>query len=136
MSPTYIPAPEIPMISAAEAVVSALSTLQQLAVNGTPFPTVLDNTMRSAYAKCPHYYFRSFIQNLRIKGTSIHLHAGGAFAAAMEGWRKAYWERGLPAMEAERAGLQALYDYYTAIDAEAIEPARNGDNSLSMLVLS
>lgn len=97
-----------------------------------PFPELIDNTARSNWIKCPQLFFRSTIQELRGRGSSsIHLHAGGAFASALEHSRLAFYEHGLPAPDAERIGFETLYREYGDVE---LEPARNGDKSLEGLV--
>lgn len=44
----------------------------------------IDSTMMSAFRSCPRKFFHEFVLGLRPKTTSIHLHAGGAFAKALE----------------------------------------------------
>lgn len=44
----------------------------------------VDSTMMSAFRSCPRKFYHEFILGLRPKSTSIHLHAGGAFAKALE----------------------------------------------------
>lgn len=47
-------------------------------------PRHFDSTMRSCHASCPTKFFHEFVQGYRPKGRSIHLHAGGCFASALE----------------------------------------------------
>ena len=44
----------------------------------------VDSTMMSAFRSCKRKFRNEFIYGLRPKTTSIHLHAGGAFAKALE----------------------------------------------------
>lgn len=77
-------------------------------------------------------FFRQSIQELRGRGTtSIHLHAGGAFASALEHSRLAFYEQGLSSSEAEQIGFKELYRCYGNVE---LEPARNGDKSIEGLV--
>ena len=73
-----------------------------------PFPSVIDNTMRSEFVKCPTAFYRRFIQNLDEPEFSIHLHAGAAFASALEVYRKAYYGEKLEFEEAFRLGAAQL----------------------------
>lgn len=56
-----------------------------------PFPPVIDNTMRGTFVACPMKFKQSFIDNLMPNAPSIHLHAGGALASALDVTRKAYY---------------------------------------------
>ena len=44
----------------------------------------IDSTMRSCAVSCQHKHYLEFILGLRPLGISIHLHAGGCFASAIE----------------------------------------------------
>lgn len=54
------------------------------------FPTVIDSTMLSA-SSCPIKFFWEHCLNLHPVSKSIHLHAGGAFAYAIETVRKQFY---------------------------------------------
>lgn len=92
---------------------------------------MLDNTALSGYKKCPHNFFRASVQKLRFKGKNIHLTAGGSFAASLHAARIAAYEKGLGQMEAEKAGLRALYDTY---GTETLEQGASGDKSVEGVV--
>jgi hypothetical protein len=49
-----------------------------------PFPEVIDNSIRSQFVACEGKFYRGFVENLSPVGTSVHLHAGGAFAHGIE----------------------------------------------------
>lgn len=74
------------------------------------FPTVIDASMRSGFVDCPTAFMWSNIVRIRPSAGSIHLVAGGAFAAGMHALRTAYYEQGLnldnSMVEATRALLQ------------------------------
>jgi hypothetical protein len=70
-----------------------------------PFPSFFDNTMRGTFVSCPLKFKRSFIDNLAPAEPSIHLHAGGALAAALDVTRKAFY--GGHASEEEALALGA-----------------------------
>ena len=55
------------------------------------FPTALDNTIISTFRACPHKAFRQYLQHLATTTTSIHLTAGGAFAAGLETARNSFY---------------------------------------------
>lgn len=56
-----------------------------------PFPAFFDNTLRSTFVACPLKFKRSFVDNLTPAAPSIHLHAGGAFAAGLDRARKCFY---------------------------------------------
>ncbi len=58
------------------------------------FPEVIDNTILTSYAKCPRYSYWAHFQHLAPNRVSIHLHAGTAFASAMETYRKVWVAEG------------------------------------------
>ena len=56
------------------------------------FPDVIDNTMLTAWRRCPQYFFRRYIQGLQPKeGISIDLHFGQCVAAGMQKARECYY---------------------------------------------
>lgn len=55
------------------------------------FPAFIDNTLRATFIACPLKFKRSFIDNLAPAQPSVHLHAGQAFAAALDVTRKAFY---------------------------------------------
>lgn len=76
------------------------------------FPDALDSTMLSAFRSCPRKFYWECIRRLRPKGTSIHLHAGGAFARGLEVARKAYYDLGASQEQALQLGIAALLKAY------------------------
>ena len=77
-----------------------------------PFPAVIDNSMLGQMRSCEGKAYYSFIENLSPAGTSVHLHAGGAFAHGVEHVRRAYYERGLSEDQAVAIGVTELLRYY------------------------
>lgn len=60
------------------------------------FPEVLDNTIVTAFARCPRYaYYRHFL-HLQPKGVRVHLDAGKCYAKALEVTRLAFWTKDSP----------------------------------------
>lgn len=51
-------------------------------------PPYMDSTMMSAFRSCPRKFYNEFVLGLRPSGISVDLHAGGAFAHALEVVRK------------------------------------------------
>lgn len=81
------------------------------------FPTVIDNSMREAYTKCPMFFFRKYMESWDAKRPSIHLHAGIAYAKGLEHMRRAYYDEHLPPDVALLRGVHALLDSYGDYDA-------------------
>src|SRR5574343_1048695 len=78
------------------------------------FPEVLDSTMLSDFRACPRQFYYGYIRRLRGK-PSIHLHAGGAYAAGLEAARTHY----LLNKDAEAAmlhGFAALAKTYGTVE--------------------
>lgn len=57
-------------------------------------PVHIDATMISCFRSCPRKFFNEFVLGLRPSGLSIDLHAGGAFAHAVETVRKEVYING------------------------------------------
>lgn len=77
-----------------------------------PFPHVIDNSMRVGWTACPQQFFYRYLMNLAPKKPSVHLHAGGAFAAALETARRAYFDQGHSPETALLLGSRALIEQY------------------------
>jgi hypothetical protein len=82
-----------------------------------PFPTVIDNTMRSEFVKCPQSFFRAYIQHLDNPKPSVHLHAGGAIAHGFEVFRKAYYGEEIGFEASFIRGASALVQTYGDFDS-------------------
>lgn len=77
-----------------------------------PFPAVIDSTILGSFRSCPQKMFREYVQHWKPKAESVHLVAGGAYAKGLEEARRAYYEQGRSAIEAQAIGLQALMVAY------------------------
>lgn len=95
------------------------------------FPHLIDSSIRGELIVCHKKGEYSAIRHLAGKTPSIHLHAGGAFASALEATRRAYYERSESIDESLRQGLQALLKFYGPIQ---LPPARSGDKSCDNVV--
>lgn len=83
------------------------------------FPHAVDSTMMAAFRSCPQKMFRTYIQHWKPKSESVHLVAGGAFAAGIEAARRAFFAEGRRSDEAEAAGLKALILHYGDFECPA-----------------
>lgn len=95
-----------------------------------PFPHLWDSTLLATWRSCHHKFQLSAIEQWSRLGTSIHLHAGGAFAAGLEATRLAYVNGASPA-EAIFAGVDALTVAYG--DADPQGTAKSLDRMLGAL---
>lgn len=68
--------------------------------------------MISSLRSCGRKFELEHILNYRPASESVHLHAGGAYAKALETTRVAYFTEGLPAPDAIAAGLKSLMVTY------------------------
>jgi hypothetical protein len=84
------------------------------------FPRIFDSTMIASAKSCRRLFFLSHIRKLRAKIPSVHLNAGGAFAAGIEGARRAFYIEGFPPEEAVLQGGGALLRSFAFDPAEDI----------------
>ena len=89
------------------------------------FPEIIDSSMLTTYRACPQKFFRSYIQNLTPTAKSPHLHAGGAFAAALEAIRLAAWRDKTSEEDAVAAGLRTFIQYWG--DYESLDEYKTFD---------
>lgn len=80
------------------------------------FPLVWDSTRVSALRACRKQFEYGHLSNLKLKGQSIHLHAGAAFARGLEVARLAYYADGKSAADAVDLGVHALILAYGDFD--------------------
>lgn len=102
-----------------------------ISVPNLEFPTLVDSTMRGSWIVCNTQAMYGHFMHIASRSPSIHLHAGGAFASALEATRRAYYERNLPIDESLRQGLAELLRFYGPIQ---LTPARTGDKSCDNMV--
>ena len=76
------------------------------------FPMIFDNSMRSAFVECPRKFYWEYMHHFKPRGESVHLHAGKAWAHALETTRRLYYEHGLPPLQCVATGLEALVSAY------------------------
>lgn len=76
------------------------------------FPHVIDSTIISNFRSCPRKAQLSYFEHWKPKSKSTDLHAGGAFAKGLEAGRKAFFEQGFSARDAEAIALKALVEFY------------------------
>ena len=81
-----------------------------------PFPNFLDSSMISEFRACPRKFAWHYLRTLVPRGkASWHLHAGGAYAHALDTARRA-WAEGLE--DWQERGLEALIRAYGPEDSD------------------
>lgn len=87
-----------------------------------PFPTILNSSLLSDFRSCPQKAFLSSFQHWKPKTPSVHLHAGGAYAAALEAGRRAFYLEGKSEPEAEAVAMGQLIRSYGSFDCPPDSP--------------
>lgn len=77
-----------------------------------PFPAVLDNTIVSTFKACPRKAQLAYFEHWKPRGISVHLHAGAAFAAGLEGAREAFYVKGQSPDDSVARGVGTLLQHY------------------------
>lgn len=77
-----------------------------------PFPLVWDNTMRSLFVSCPRKWAWESLHHFKPRTPNINLHAGAAWAKALEVAREAFYCLGDSSEVAIEKGLAALVKAY------------------------
>lgn len=77
-----------------------------------PLPIQIDSTMLTTYRSCPKKFFWEYVLNLRPKLVSIHLHAGGAFASALEVWRHYHYVEKYTSEDAQVPAIREFIRYW------------------------
>jgi hypothetical protein len=81
------------------------------------FPRIFDSSMIATYKTCPALANYTYVQNWKPKETSVHLHAGAAFAKGLEVAREEFYVNGRDSSQAIASGLGALMRHYGDYDA-------------------
>lgn len=82
-----------------------------------PFPLVWDNTMRSHFVSCPRKFQWEYGQHWKSPWPNIHLHAGKAWASALEAGRRAFYIDGKSEEDAHAAAYLKLVEEYGDFDS-------------------
>lgn len=80
------------------------------------FPVAIDSSMRAAFVECPTKFHYQYLRNLRPRGESVHLIAGGAFARGCEVTRRAFYDEGKSLNEALELGIAAAVSHYGSFE--------------------
>lgn len=81
-----------------------------------PFPSFMDSSMLSSLKSCETLFQRQYVEHWKPKESSVHLHAGGAFAKGMEVARRTFYEHNSDQETAVAEGLKALLTAYGDFD--------------------
>lgn len=91
-------------------------------MSSVPFPEVVDSSMLSEFVACPTKFKRTYLEHWKAGGRNVHLHAGAAFASALEAGRKAFYNDGREMIDAEAAALRELLRFYGDYEAPSDSP--------------
>lgn len=83
------------------------------------FPVVIDSTMLASLRACEVQFSYGSLQSLKLKGESVHLHAGAAFARGLEVTRLAFYAEGRSPSDSIALGVHALITAYGDFDPGA-----------------
>lgn len=86
----------------------------------------IDSTMMTTFRACPRRFYNEFVFGLRPSGLSVHLHAGGAFAHALEVTRKEIFLNGRGISEALLRASAAFEIYWGDFEAP-VESGKSRD---------
>lgn len=68
--------------------------------------------MLNTFRSCPRKFELQYLRHWKPQSTNVHLHAGAAFAAALEDCRRAYYDLGADPELAATIGLRKLFETY------------------------
>ena len=77
--------------------------------------------MRTTFDVCPTKFYYSYIENLKPKGVSIHLHFGKCLAAGLEILRKEYYSHG-DLVEAKTRAVERILKDWGEVEAPEKSP--------------
>ena len=97
-----------------------------------PFPLVFNESLRTAFVSCPRAAFWEYFHHFKHPSPNVHLHAGKAWASALETARMAYYGEGKSAEDAQALGLVTLITEYG--NFQAPERGSGAAKSLDRLI--
>ena len=80
------------------------------------FPSVIDSTIVAAFTACPLKAYREYFLRLGSPTPSIHLHAGGAVARAIEVTRRCRWEEELSFEDSLERAFVAFTEFWGDVE--------------------
>jgi hypothetical protein len=76
------------------------------------FPELLDASLLASFKSCPELCRKVYFEHFKSKEPSVHLHAGGAFAAGVERTRTAFYVEGKDSETSIAEGVGRLLEFY------------------------
>jgi len=76
------------------------------------FPELLDASLLASFKSCPELCRKVYFEHFKSKEPSVHLHAGGAFAAGVERTRTAFYVEGKDSETSIAEGVGCLLEFY------------------------
>jgi hypothetical protein len=100
-------------------------------------PTYIDSSMISTFRSCKRKFYWNYVRKMRPRGESIHLVAGGALAAGLEGARRAQFcgnakDNPLHLDDLLHAAIGPFTRAWT-LDHEAVDQTKNFHNTFHAL---
>lgn len=92
------------------------------------FPLVWNDSLRAAFVSCPRAAYWEFFHHFKSPFPNVHLHAGKAWAAALERARMAYYGENQDQVTAQALGLEVLIQAY----GDFIPPERGSGSNKSL----
>ena len=84
-----------------------------------PFPTVINASLLSSFKSCPQKCFLEYVEHWKPRTHNVHLHAGKAYASALEAARIAFYIDGVSQPNAIARGLGVLLKEYGDFECPA-----------------
>lgn len=97
-------------------------------------PSYIDSSMMTSFRSCPRKFYHEHLLGLRLTSTSIHLHAGGCFATAIETFYAAVFNDLLPTQEALKVAFTAYTKAWGTYSTEGDGTAKSYDRMWEAVV--
>lgn len=101
-------------------------------MNRPPFPQVIDSSLIANFRSCRQKSYLADFHHWKSRDPSVHLRAGGAYAAGLEAARRAFFESGVPHEEAVAIGGKALLEFYGDFECPP-DSAKSAERTLGAL---
>lgn len=96
------------------------------------FPEVFDSSILATLKSCPQLFKKVYLDEWKPKEPSVHLRAGGAFAAGVEAARTAFYVDDVDAEGAVALGLGKLLSHYGDFECPA-DSAKSAERTAGAL---
>jgi len=98
------------------------------------FPSVVSNSILTAYKACPQKAFYSGILKIRPKQLSVHLNAGKAFADGMNTFRQLYYSNEANFEDARQAAVKSIILSYGDFEPDEKDAGKSWDRCVGALL--